>query len=158
MARFVTGRLCDISWVNPTFVYQFGVLLVGFITTGLPIIKGYKGILMFAIIYGVGDGIIVTTMNTLLMFSVDEKYRAAAIGLGSSVISLGIAGGPPLAGKYSVAPLVSYLVHSAFSINDQELTESIAISPTDCMLVHRRVTPQSMSPLTIDTTAVGGEV
>lgn len=98
VARFVTGRLCDISWVNPTFVYQFGVLLVGFITTGLPIIKGYKGILMFAIIYGVGDGIIVTTMNTLLMFSVDEKYRAAAIGLGSSVISLGIAGGPPLAG------------------------------------------------------------
>lgn len=81
------------------YVYQFGDLLVGFITIALPLLKGYTGIFVFAVVYGVGDGIFITTMNSLLMFTVDEKRRAAALGLGSSLLSLGIAGGPPLAGK-----------------------------------------------------------
>ncbi|KAJ7377376.1 hypothetical protein OS493_029736 [Desmophyllum pertusum] len=36
--------------------------------------------------------------NTLLMFTVDEKRRAAALGLGSSLLSIGVAAGPPIAG------------------------------------------------------------
>ena len=68
-------------------------------TIALPLLKGYTGIFVFAVVYGVGDGIFITTMNSLLMFTVDEKRRAAALGLGSSLLSLGIAGGPPLAGK-----------------------------------------------------------
>ena len=68
-------------------------------TIALPLIKGYTGILVFAVVYGVGDGIFITTMNSLLMFTVDEKRRAAALGLGSCLLSLGIAGGAPLAGK-----------------------------------------------------------
>jgi len=98
VARIVVGRLCDISWVNTIYVYQFGDLLVGFMTIALPLIKGYTGILVFAVVYGVGDGIFITTMNSLLMFTVDEKRRAAALGLGSCLLSLGIAGGAPLAG------------------------------------------------------------
>ena len=54
---------------------------------------------VFAIVYGVGDGIFITTMNSLLMFTVDEKRRASALGLGNFLLSLGIAGGPPLAGE-----------------------------------------------------------
>lgn len=36
-------------------------------------------------------------MNSLLVFSVDEKRRAAALGLGNTVLSLGIVAGPPFA-------------------------------------------------------------
>jgi len=68
-------------------------------TIALPLVKDYTGILVFAVVYGVGDGIFITTMNSLLMFTVDEKRRAAALGLGSCLLSLGIASGPPLAGK-----------------------------------------------------------
>lgn len=99
LARVVTGRLCDTSRVNAIYVHQFGDLLVGIATIVLPLLKGYTGILLFAIVYGIGDGIFVTTMNSLLLFTVDEKRRAAAFGMGSNICSLGIAGGPPLAGK-----------------------------------------------------------
>ena len=99
LARVVAGRLCDTSRVNAIYVNQFGDLLVGTATIVLPLIKSYTGILLFAVVYGVGDGIFTTTMNSLLLFTVDEKRRAAALGLGSNILSLGIAGGPPLAGK-----------------------------------------------------------
>ena len=69
-------------------------------TVALPFMKSYAGILVFSVFYGVGDGVFVTTMNSLLMFTLDEKDRAAAVGLGSSLLSIGIAGGPPLAGKH----------------------------------------------------------
>ena len=72
---------------------------MGIATIVLPLLKGYTGILLFAVVYGVGDGIFVTTMNSLLLFTVDEKRKAAALGMGSNIISLGSAGGPPLAGK-----------------------------------------------------------
>ena len=49
-------------------------------------------------IYGIADGVLISTMNSLLMFSVDEKRRAAALGLGNSLLSLAIASGPPFAG------------------------------------------------------------
>lgn len=100
VSRVVTGKLCDIPWVNTIFIYQFGDLLVAFMTIALPLLKDYMGILAFAVVYGVGDGIFITTMNSLLMFTVDEKRRAAALGLGSCLLSLGVAGGPPLAGRH----------------------------------------------------------
>ena len=85
---------------------------MAFMTIALPLIKSYTGILAFAVVYGVGDGIFITTMNSLLMFTVDEKRRAAALGLGSSLLSLGIAGGPPLAGEHAqyVFCIVDYCV------------------------------------------------
>ena len=98
-SRIVTGRMCDIYWINTIFVYQFGNLLVGLITICLLLIRDYTGMVIFAIVYGVGDGIFITTMNSLLMFMVDEKRRASALGLGNFLLSLGIAGGPPLAGE-----------------------------------------------------------
>ena len=98
-SRVVTGRMCDISWINTIFVYQFGNLLVGLITICLLLIKDYTGMVIFAIVYGVGDGIFITTMNSLLVFTVEEKRRASALGLGNFLLSLGIAGGPPLAGE-----------------------------------------------------------
>ena len=74
---------------------------MGFMTIALPSIKGYTGILVYVVLYGIGDGIFITTMNSILMFTVDEKRRAGALGLGFSLVSLGIAGGPPLAGEHA---------------------------------------------------------
>ncbi|KAJ7377374.1 hypothetical protein OS493_029734 [Desmophyllum pertusum] len=41
VARIVSGRLCDVTWVNPILIYQFGDLLVGFATVVLPVIRSY---------------------------------------------------------------------------------------------------------------------
>ena len=79
---------------------------MGFMTIALPSIKGYTGILVYVFFYGIGDGIFITTMNSILMFTVDEKRRAAALGLGFSLVSLGIAGGPPLAGEFLVIKVI----------------------------------------------------
>ena len=96
----MVGRLCDIPCVNAVYVHQFGDLLVAFMTLALPLLRSYMGIFAFTVVYGIGDGIFVTTMNSLLLFTVDEKRRAAALGLGSCLLALGVAGGPPLAGKF----------------------------------------------------------
>ncbi len=98
MARITTGRLCDVKWINTIFIYQFGDLLSGFATIVLPVIQSYGGLIAFAVIYGFGDGIFITTMNSLVMFTVDEKRRAAAMGLGNCLMSIGAAIGAPLAG------------------------------------------------------------
>ena len=97
----VSGRLCDATWVNPIFIFQLGVFVVGLATVLLPLLKSYEGIIVFVVVYGFGDGIVITTMNSLLMFTVDEKRRGAALGLGNSLLALGIAAGPPLAGKHA---------------------------------------------------------
>ena len=98
MARVATGRLCDVKWINTIIIYQIGDLLVGFVTIVLPIIQSYKGLVAFVVFYGFGDGIFITTMNSLLMFTVDEKRRAAAMGLGNCLLSLGLVAGAPMAG------------------------------------------------------------
>lgn len=103
VARIAAGRLCDVKWINTIFIYQFGALLVGFNTLVLPVVRSYKGIAVFAVIYGLGDGIFITTMNSLLMFTVDEKRRAAALGLGNTLLSVGAVTGPPLAGEQALA-------------------------------------------------------
>ena len=80
--------------------------------------------LLFALVYGVGDGIFITTMNSMLVFTVDEKRREAALGLGCCLLSLGIAAGPPLAGKHagsdsitwSIANTLIWLAQSTLSI------------------------------------------
>ena len=106
VARIAAGRLCDVRWINAIFIYQFGALLVGFSTLVLPVVRSYKGIAVFAVLYGLGDGIFITTMNSLLMFTVDEKRRATALGLGSTLLSVGIVTGPPLAGEQASAILL----------------------------------------------------
>lgn len=111
MARVTTGRLCDVRWINTIFIYQFGTLLVGFVTLVLPVIQSYKGIAIFVVFYGLGDGIFITTMNSLLMFTVDEKRRAAALGLGNTLLSIGVAAGPPLAGEQAWAILFHIYIY-----------------------------------------------
>ncbi|XP_022782980.1 monocarboxylate transporter 12-like isoform X3 [Stylophora pistillata] len=98
VARVVTGRICDATWVNTIYIYQFGALLDGFAIVVLPVIRNYAGIQVFAVIYGIADGVLISTMNSLLMFSVHEKRRAAALGVGNSLLSLAMASGPPFAG------------------------------------------------------------
>ena len=87
VARIAAGRLCDVKWINTI------------ITIVLPVLQSYKGMTVFAVVYGLGDGIFITTMNSLLMFTVDEKRRAAALGLGNTLLSVGVATGPPMAGE-----------------------------------------------------------
>ena len=99
VARVATGRLCDVTWINTIFIYQLGDLLVGFTTIALPVIQSYPGLLAYVVIYGFGDGIYVTTLNSLLMFTVNEKRRAAALGLGDCLVALGRAAGAPMAGE-----------------------------------------------------------
>lgn len=98
VARVITGRMCDVKWINVIYIYQFGDLLIGLVIISLPLIKSYSGLQVFSVFYGVGDGIFTTTMNSLLVFSVDEERRAAGLGLGNMLLSLGIVAGPPFAG------------------------------------------------------------
>ena len=123
VARIVSGRLCDVMWINTMFIYQIGDLLVGFVTILLPVIQSYSGLVAFAVIYGFGDGIFITTMNSLLMFTVDEKRRAAALGLGNCVLSLGIAAGAPVAGEKALDILFYKQINHIFPARNSDLKQ-----------------------------------
>lgn len=84
------------------YIYQFGDLFIGLVIISLLLIRGYTGLQVFSVFYGVGDGIFTTTMNSLLVFSVDEELRAAGLGLGNMLLSLGIVAGPPVAGLEAI--------------------------------------------------------
>lgn len=84
------------------YIYQFGDLLIGLVIISLLLIRSYTGLQVFSVFYGVGDGIFTTTMNSLLVFSVDEELRAAGLGLGNMLLSLGIVAGPPVAGLEAI--------------------------------------------------------
>lgn len=99
IARIATGRICDVAWVNTIYIYQFGVIVDGFAIVVLPVIRKYTAFQVFSVVYGLADGIFITTMNSLLMFSVDEERRAAGLGLGNTLLSLGIVAGSPFAGE-----------------------------------------------------------
>ena len=111
MARVATGRLCDVKCINTILIYQFGDLLVGFATVVLPVVQSYAGLVAFVVFYGFGDGIFITTKNSLLMFTVDEKRRAAALGLGSCLISMGYVAGAPVAGELTSTGLFCLGMH-----------------------------------------------
>lgn len=84
------------------YIYQFGDLLIGLVIISLLLIRSYTGLQVFSVFYGVGDGIFTTTMNSLLVFRVDEELRAAGLGLGNMLLSLGIVAGPPVAGLEAI--------------------------------------------------------
>lgn len=84
------------------YIYQFGDLLIGLVIISLLLIRSYTGLQVFSVFYGVGDGIFTTTMNSLLVFSVDEELRAAGLGLANMLLSLGIVAGPPVAGLEAI--------------------------------------------------------
>ena len=99
IARIPVGRICDISEINIFYVYQAVEFVVGFSTILVTQASDYTAMIAFAVIYGFCDGAFVTTINVIVMTSVEGTKRPAALGWQMQVTSIFLGSGPPIAGR-----------------------------------------------------------
>ena len=100
IARLLAGRVCDLTWVNPHYVFQVGNFIAALSVIFAPLARSYIHFLLCGLFFGLGAGISISTSNLVFLTCVDEKRRASAFGLASCLGSFAILSAPPLAGKY----------------------------------------------------------
>lgn len=100
IARVLAGRLCDIRGINPVYLYQSAEFVVGLSTILVTLANDYTALIVFVVIYGFCDGTFITTLNIILLTSVDASKRAAALGWNMQFTTIFMASGPPLAGRF----------------------------------------------------------
>ena len=98
ISRLLAGRVCNLSWVNPHFVFQVGGCICGVSVLLFTVARSYLPFVLCSVLFGLGDGCIVTTSNLIFLTCVDVKRRASAFGLANCLSSFVIASAPPFAG------------------------------------------------------------
>ena len=111
IARVLAGRVCDLTWVNPHFVFQVGSFIAALSIILVPLAQSYIHFLVCSLCFGLGGGISITTSNLIFLTCVDERRRASAFGLASFMASFSILSSPPLAGKFIQVIYSSKLSH-----------------------------------------------
>ncbi|CAH3140465.1 unnamed protein product [Pocillopora meandrina] len=96
--RIASGKLCDIKWINPIYVYQIGLFTIAVAVISFGVVSAYLPLCVVSVFYGIGDGISLSLTNLLLLTAVEPERRASAFGLGNMFISISMTVGAPLAG------------------------------------------------------------
>ena len=99
ISRIAAGRLCDVTWINPRYVYQLGAFVNGLVICFLPFGRSYASFVVLTLLLGLSEGFNMSASTIIMLTVVEEKRRASAFGLASALISASIAGGVPLAGE-----------------------------------------------------------
>lgn len=97
-ARVISGRICDMRTINPMYIYQGVEFVVGLSTILITLADSYSDMIVFAVFYGFCDGCFITTLNVILLTSVEEAKRPACLGWNMQVASIFMGSGPPIAG------------------------------------------------------------
>ena len=99
ISRIAAGRLCDVTWINPHYVYQLGAFVNGLVICLLPFGRSYASFVALTLVFGLSEGFNMSASNVIMLTIVEEKRRASAFGLANALMSASIAGGVPLAGE-----------------------------------------------------------
>ena len=99
VARLTTGRLCSNKRVNPVYIYQSCMITASLAAFMLPFTTKYWSLIAFSVIYGLSDGVFVTTHCFILLTIVDNKRTTAAFCINNLLYSLSAAAGGSVAGE-----------------------------------------------------------
>lgn len=86
------------SRATPRTVLSAGAVLLASGVVGLYHSQSPAGCLFWAMIVGIGDGLVMPSVIALIAYSVDSNYRGVALGVLGSYRNLGKAAGPALGG------------------------------------------------------------
>ncbi|XP_068729970.1 monocarboxylate transporter 8-like [Montipora capricornis] len=98
VGRLVSGRLCNEDKVNAVYVYQSSLLLAAICAFLLPFATKYEELITFSGVYGLADGIFITTHGFILLSCVDAQRRTAAFVMNNVLFALSAAAGGPIIG------------------------------------------------------------
>ena len=93
--------------MNAVYVYQSSLLLAAICAFLLPFATKYEELIAFSCVYGLADGISITTHTFILLSCVDAKRRTAAFVMNNVLFAIPLAAGGPIIGKFTIEPLPS---------------------------------------------------
>ena len=94
-----TGRVYDVSWVNPLRPLQLALAVSGIAALLLPLARSYPLLILYSVFYGLADGGLGSSGYILMAKVLVDKERALGFGIFSMMIGFAFAGGSPLGGK-----------------------------------------------------------
>lgn len=98
VGRLGGGFLCNLKFMNAGLLFQVATFVMGASTMIMPIANSYGPLVVYAIVFSLSDGAMVTTFIIDLLNSVQESKRASVFGfamLGGGITALA---SPPIAG------------------------------------------------------------
>ncbi|EDO37820.1 predicted protein [Nematostella vectensis] len=99
VGRSVSGPLNDALHKTPMMLHQLSSLLISGCMLLIWLAHDYVTFSVFAVLYGFGNGVGLTTMFLLLLNTVKPCHRALAFGIGEFLHSIGCMLGPGFVGE-----------------------------------------------------------
>ena len=84
------------------YVYQSCLVTAGLAAFMLPFTTKYWSLIVFSVIYGLSDGIYITTQNFILLTVVDSKRTTASFCINNVLYSFSAAAGGPVTGEFII--------------------------------------------------------
>ena len=79
LGRLGGGFLCDVKYINTIRLFQGVTLIVGASTMLLSLAQTYAAVAVYAIVFSMADGILVSTFTVKCMEVVDEESKKASM-------------------------------------------------------------------------------
>ena len=98
VGRFVGGFLCSIKWLDNFYILQDVLLVQGVSTILLTLAQMYEAFVAYAVVFGFGDGAMITAVNIIALTCVDHSRAASSFGFYILIASVTSLIGPPISG------------------------------------------------------------
>ena len=100
MSRPASGLLCQVKGVKPWLVLEVSILLTAITFLVIPYLTNYQLMVVFAVSYGLVDGLFMAGLNILALNCFDSpEKRSSGFGIIFLCASLFLGCAPPLAGN-----------------------------------------------------------
>ena len=100
LGRLGGGFLCDVKYINTIRLFQAATFIMGASTMLLTLAKTYAALVVYAIVFSMADGMMISTFIVECMEVVDEESKRASIVGFIILVGAGfLLSGPPLFGE-----------------------------------------------------------
>uniref|UniRef100_A0A8B9M1M3 Solute carrier family 16 member 1 n=1 Tax=Astyanax mexicanus TaxID=7994 RepID=A0A8B9M1M3_ASTMX len=100
VARPGTGLVANTKWIRPRIQYffSFSVMYNGVCHLMLPMLPGYTGLVVYAVVFGLAFGMVCALLFEVLMDLVGAQRFSSAVGLATIIECCPVLLGPPISG------------------------------------------------------------
>lgn len=98
-SRLIVGKYGNTGLMTLPHIYQLGTYILAVDNLLLPILTEYYLLIMYGIVYGVGEGLVLTSSMHIVLNALPLKRRGSGFGVYTFFISSSYAVAPPFSGK-----------------------------------------------------------
>ena len=103
IGRLAGGFLCAFKRLDNFYILQGMLLVNGVSTVLLTLAHKYEALVAYAIVFGFGDGAMITAVNVIALTCVDHLKAASSFGFLLLVASVTSLAGPPISGELKIS-------------------------------------------------------